>query len=190
MFTKFVAQWWALALIWFARARTRVRWAKRQGGTCLLSGPCKCLTLVPALWFALCKVISVSLLTSMFLLIWEDNFLSVVAPDVLLVSILSFTARSLCMPKHYRIFRVIRKHSWFLSKLLHVTSEPPFLIGTALQQNSEWIGGLPLPSSVSFCSILPAPTLFSASCFVLPLSKQTCSQERDKFIYFEIINKA
>lgn len=67
------------------------------------------------------------------------------------------------------------------------------LPGPALQQKSDWVGGLSPGSSLSsFCSILPnlasqhqlssvPPTSFSSSL------RKTCSQERDKFIYFEII---
>lgn len=62
-----------------------------------LSGPCKCLTLVPALQFAPYKVVSVYLLPMgmhgysvwvfFFFCRGADNSLSVVAADVLLPSI-------------------------------------------------------------------------------------------------------
>lgn len=57
MFAESVAQWWAFPLIWFARARTRVRRLGRRP----LSRPRQCLTLAMALPFALCKVVSVTL---------------------------------------------------------------------------------------------------------------------------------
>lgn len=59
MFAESVAQWWAFPLIWFARARTRVRRLGRRP----LSRPRQCLTLAMALRFALCKVVSVTLPT-------------------------------------------------------------------------------------------------------------------------------
>lgn len=65
-------------------------------------------------------------------------------------------------------------------------------MGRALQQNTEMVGDLSLWSSVLSApfSLVPAaqhrlfsvpPILFSSSL------RKTCSQERDKFTYFEIV---